>query len=182
MSTRDNQESWKSEYIALLDKPTSAEAQLPRAQALKRENAPPFLYRYRGFNAYAESELEEGYVWLSHPDAFNDPFDSALLISEEILLKRLFKAQPDMLLGRPDLAECFTEDDRETVRASENPFNTAWDILQSKGSLPFTISADTAFEVFMETVQATNSHRSDRAAFLKNNFEWAASAKTSLLF
>jgi hypothetical protein len=150
MPANEDKAAWKSEYIALLDKPTSAEVQLLQAQAMKREKAPPFLYRYRGFNADAESELKEGYVWLSHPDAFNDPFDSALLISEEILLKRLFKAQPDMLLGRPDLAEFFTEDERKTVRASENSFNTAWDILQSKDSLPFTISADTAFKMFME--------------------------------
>jgi hypothetical protein len=169
MPANEDEAAWKSEYIALLDKPTSVEVQLLRAQAMKRENAPPFLYRYRKFNEFSESELLEGYVWLSHPDDFNDPFDSALLISEEVLFEKMVKKQPDVLFGKPEVAAFFTEDERKTVRASENPFNTAWDILQSKGSLPFTVPADTAFKAFMEAIQVANSQaRSDRAAFLKN--------------
>jgi hypothetical protein len=155
VSTSNNQEAWKSEYIALLDKPTFAEVQLPQAQALKIEKVPPFLYRYRKFNEHAESELSKGYTWLSHPDDFNDPFDSALLISEEILLKKMFRARPDLLLERP-WAASLTEDERQSVRASEQPFKTAWDTLQAKGMLVDPMSSEQAFKKFMEECRASD--------------------------
>jgi hypothetical protein len=70
-----SREIWKAEFIDLLNKRTFAEAKVAEAQALKIHNAPPFVYRYRKFNDLAESELLEGYVWLSHPD--NHPFGSS---------------------------------------------------------------------------------------------------------
>src|ERR1700730_146094 len=150
---------WKSEFIDLLNKPTFAEAKVAQAQALKIHNAPPFVYRYRKFNDFAESELLEGYVWLSHPDDYNDPFDSALLISEEVLLKKFFKARPDFLIDYPTLAPFFTDSERHHAKSSDDPFKTAYEILQAKGALPATISPDEMFRIFMEAAQAANADR-----------------------
>ena len=64
MPANEDKAAWKSEYIALLDKSTSAEVQLLQAQAMKREKAPAFLYRYRGF--YTETRLEDGGCVVDH--------------------------------------------------------------------------------------------------------------------
>jgi len=155
MSANDDRNAWKAEYIALLDKATTQEVQLPQAQALKLKNAPPFLYRYRRFNKNSKSELLDDYIWLSHPNEFNDPFDSALLISEEILLKRMFKARPDLLLARP-WAASLSDDERQSVRESEQPFNALWTILKAKGILSDAMSSEQAFETFMKECRAAD--------------------------
>ena len=168
MSANADKEVWKAKYIALLDKPTLEEAQLPEAQALKIHNAPSFLYRYRRFSENTNSELLNSYIWLSHPDDFNDPFDSALLISEEVLLKKSFKARPELLLER--VWAFLTDDERRTVRSSEQPFNTAWDILRAKGMIAVPISSEEAFETFMKECRASDKEAGYIPfAALKNN-------------
>jgi hypothetical protein len=155
MPANEDKDAWKSEYIALLDKPTVEEVQLPQAKALKIQKIPRFLYRYKKFDEHAESELKDGYFWLSHPDDFNDPFDSALLISEDILLKKMFRGRPDLLLGRPWMAS-LTEDERQRVRASEQPFKTSWEILQANGMLADPRSSEEAFQTFIEDCRASD--------------------------
>jgi hypothetical protein len=61
--------------------------------AIKRTNFPKALYRYRSLErlAYTLEELRDGYIILSKPTDFNDPYDSALSISNEQLQKQILE-------------------------------------------------------------------------------------------
>jgi hypothetical protein len=63
------------------------------ALKLKRSNFPNALYRYRSLErlAYPLEELRDGYVFLSDPANFNDPYDSALSVSHELMLKQVLE-------------------------------------------------------------------------------------------
>ena len=59
----------------------------------KRSNFPEALYRYRSLErlAYRLEELRDGYVFLSNPADFNDPYDSALSASWEQFRKQVLE-------------------------------------------------------------------------------------------
>jgi hypothetical protein len=75
-------ESWIDSYFDCLSKADTATDQ-SEALALKRLNFPKALYRYRSSDSLASllQELRKGYVYLSDPAQFNDPYDSALSTS-----------------------------------------------------------------------------------------------------
>jgi hypothetical protein len=76
--------SWIDNYFESLAN-VNAETGQSEALALKRSNFPKVLYRYRSLERleYTLEELRDGYVFLSKPADFNDPYDSALSVSWE---------------------------------------------------------------------------------------------------
>jgi hypothetical protein len=74
-------QDWKEKYFALLNAPKLQEASVTKALAIKRENFPPSLFRFRPLNLNTLSEIRKNYIWLASPDSFNDPFDSSLSVS-----------------------------------------------------------------------------------------------------
>jgi len=83
-------ESWIDSYFESLAKVNTGTGQ-SEALALKRSNFPKALYRYRSLErlAYRLEELRDGYVFLSNPADFNDPYDSALSTSYEHVRKQV---------------------------------------------------------------------------------------------
>jgi hypothetical protein len=79
-------ESWIDRYFESL----ATETGQSEALAIKRSNFPKALYRYRSLErlAYILVELRDGYVFLSKPADFNDPYDSAFSVSWEDAEKR----------------------------------------------------------------------------------------------
>lgn len=59
---------------------------------------PKVLYRYRPFNEYSIDELENGYVWFSHPADFDDGTDSALNTDIESEMEALEKSPSDVIV------------------------------------------------------------------------------------
>jgi hypothetical protein len=83
--------SWVDSYYQSLARAgADAETGKSEALALKRSNLGRSLYRYRSLENLAKrlEELRDGYVYLSKPAAFNDPYDSALSFSWEHALKQ----------------------------------------------------------------------------------------------
>jgi len=85
-------ESWIDSYFESLAKVYTETGQ-SKALALKRSNFPTALYRYRSLErlAYKLEELRDGYVFLSDPAKFNDPYDSALSVSWEQVQKQVLE-------------------------------------------------------------------------------------------
>jgi hypothetical protein len=85
-------ESWIDCYFESLAK-VNTETGQSEALALKRSNFPKALYRYRSLErlAYILEEIRHGYVFLSDPANFNDPYDSALSVSHELMLKQILE-------------------------------------------------------------------------------------------
>jgi Protein of unknown function (DUF2971) len=88
----DSVENWIDSYFKSLAK-INTETEQSEVLALKRSNFPKALYRYRSLErlAYTLEELRDGYVFLSNPADFNDPYDSALSASYEQVQKQLLE-------------------------------------------------------------------------------------------
>ena len=92
--------------------------------ALKRSHFPDALYRYRSLERFALvlEELRDGYVYLSNPANFNDPYDSALSVSAERLQKRILeKVGPEYGFDSNIVSEHFaslTKEEKEQEQQS----------------------------------------------------------------
>jgi len=86
-------ESWIDSYFESLAKVRTETTGQSEALALKQSNFPKALYRYRSLErlAYILEELRDGYVFLSDPANFNDPYDSALSVSHELMLRQVLE-------------------------------------------------------------------------------------------
>jgi hypothetical protein len=85
-------ESWIDTYFESLAKANTETGQ-SEGLDLKRSNFPKALYRYRSLARLANTleELRDGYVFLSKPADFNDPYDSALSASYEQVRKQVLE-------------------------------------------------------------------------------------------
>jgi hypothetical protein len=110
----DSVESWIDSYFESLTKADTATGQT-EALAIKRSNFPPALYRYRSLEhlAYRLEELREGYVFLSEPANFNDPYDSALSISWGQAWKQAIEEIPPEYRYDPKFVEPLEEKQSE---------------------------------------------------------------------
>jgi Protein of unknown function (DUF2971) len=112
INTRNSCDSWKIRYIQLLESEIGSGACEREAFGLRAANAPRSLYRYRKFNEHTVQELRERYFWISPPDDFNDPFDSALLIQHDLILAEMAKKSVGQLLNRPEVATLLAQSNR----------------------------------------------------------------------
>src|SRR5437899_1215948 len=69
---------WLEEYERLLRSPAPDAFQ--HAVELKDRHRPASLFRYRVVDEFALDSVRRGYVWLSHPQSFNDGYDSAICV------------------------------------------------------------------------------------------------------
>jgi Protein of unknown function (DUF2971) len=116
-------ESWIDSYFEFLTKADTETGQR-EALALKRENFPKALYRYRSLEhlAYTLEELREGYVFLSEPANFNDPYDSALSISWEQARKQAIEEILPEYGNDPKFVEPLEEKQSEYERQAFESF------------------------------------------------------------
>lgn len=75
--------NWKKEYIAKLGCVNVEELQIEAALAIKLENMPKQLYKYRSTSDNAINNLENDTVWLNSPSEYNDPFEFTEYIDSE---------------------------------------------------------------------------------------------------
>ena len=130
LNTRNSCDSWKIRYIQLLESEIGSGACEREAFGLRAANAPRSLYRYRKFNEHTVQELREGYFWISPPDDFNDPFDSALLIQHDLILAEMAKKSVGQFLDRPEIATLLAPEEKTSIHALDNPLPYLFEIVQ----------------------------------------------------
>jgi hypothetical protein len=110
-------ECWIDSYFESLAK-VNPEIGRRETLALKRSNLPEALYRYRSLErlAHVLEEVRDGYVFLSKPADFNDPYDSALSISWEHALKQAMEQILPEYGYDPKSVELFEEKEKELAR------------------------------------------------------------------
>jgi len=82
-------ESWKQEFVTYLEESTSAKSLVWQALAVKEQNLPSRIYKYRCDNPYTRTNLETDRVWTCSPEKYNDPYDSWLSMPVNILAQLL---------------------------------------------------------------------------------------------
>lgn len=67
---------WIEEFVECLEKHTDVEPRIMEGLAIKQQNLPERIYKYRRDCSYSRNCLKSKTVWLSSPEAYNDPYDS----------------------------------------------------------------------------------------------------------
>jgi len=83
---------WRSEFARAIP------GDISLALAIRSQHLPKALFRYRSMTDLTLDNLRHGVEYLSAPDAFNDPFDSAAAVALEIHTESLLDHGADKLM------------------------------------------------------------------------------------
>lgn len=86
-------EHWKSEMLSAIFRNDGQLVDLEKGLLIKYENIPSKLYKYYSFSEYSKKNLLDSTIWLSFPEKFNDPYDSALTYTIMDLFKHGFSSE-----------------------------------------------------------------------------------------
>lgn len=78
---------WMKRYEELLE---DVNVDYEAVRKYVHQYMPPKLYRYRAFDEFYQSNIMEGKVYFSFPDAYNDPFDCAVRFEFSEWSKKVF--------------------------------------------------------------------------------------------
>ena len=116
-------DGWKGDFFKILGASTIRVEDVEQALAIRDANLPPMLYRYRSppskpghFEA-----LESRVVELKAPNSFNDPFDSAAMVSVTTVRKALALRDFDRI-ARVARERGLTPQQIEAIRGSDDPY------------------------------------------------------------
>ncbi|EQK42905.1 hypothetical protein C672_1849 [[Clostridium] bifermentans ATCC 638] len=153
------QNMWKKDYWNLLYN-SYDEIAIKKSRNLRHCKFPEKLYRYRDVNDYSKEELESSRVWLSHPNDFNDPYDSFfslntfehvsrnLLKSKTIFNKNYGKIISDLNI---DLDTYFDE-----IITKDNPLEFLFYDLSEKAQIN---SGSEVYKILKETINELNQEK-----------------------
>jgi hypothetical protein len=114
---------WREEFVQLLDQSTVEHPLTDQAIDLKNRNLPNLLYKYRQDCKYSRDCLLSDKVWLSSPEAYNDPYDCAVKFTDGIIQYSLERAFAETLLAHP-MCALLNANDALSVRSSSSPLRT----------------------------------------------------------
>jgi len=110
---------WKQQFLDALNPTDTGRPDIERAMVLKARHLPSRLYRYRPIGRHSLDDLRNDTVWLTSPDKYNDPYDSALTLAGERLLPAVagecLRRMPSGLIARGLFSEAELKEFSEAV-------------------------------------------------------------------
>lgn len=132
MANNEASNEWKKELISCLAPAKGSDLEIPKALLIKDKFIPERVYRYRKINEFLFDELRNSYVWLTNPNKYNDPFDSAHYIDFAKISKNVMKGNLDGILKLCNLKDLLSEDEKNNVDNSEDAMASLFDIIWKK--------------------------------------------------
>lgn len=112
MDTVQDCRKWIDEAMQLLSAPDVTPDQISKAVELKTQYIPESVYKYRAVSEYSLQNLRDSTLFLSTANAFNDPYDSAVIYDP------LFGvSHAEALLDEIK----FLEPERQSILSAEDP-------------------------------------------------------------
>jgi hypothetical protein len=84
-------DEWKKRMVECLSSEDASGIRAEEAIAVKYQNRPNSVFKYRCNDENARYNLENDLVWVCSPTSYNDPFDSSISIATETLTKTVIK-------------------------------------------------------------------------------------------
>jgi hypothetical protein len=113
--------SWKGDFVECLETSTLAYRRLDEALNIVRSNQPQRIYRYRRNTEYSRAELTNNTVWLSSPNAYNDPYDCAFKLIDDPLIKAVSVNLVDALITTYKLDQFVSAEDAAAIKKADDP-------------------------------------------------------------
>jgi hypothetical protein len=90
------------------------------AIAIKYQNRPKSIFKYRSDDEQARYNLENDFVWVCSPASYNDPYDSSISIAPETLTKNVIRDGVRDFIAK-DLGSKVEEHRVEQILNASNP-------------------------------------------------------------
>jgi hypothetical protein len=78
-------EEWQQRMVACMASEEAKDLRMEAALVIKYENRPRSVFKYRKIDEWSLSNLENDFVWVCSPTDYNDPYDSSISITTEML-------------------------------------------------------------------------------------------------
>lgn len=111
---------WVDEFLNLMSGATIDVQQIMRAHAIKNDNLPFKLYKYRPVNEYSLNNFKTDTVWVCSTDKYNDPYECAFTLNFDLISRENIKKKFDELISGP-IAEILSNDELTGLQNSEAP-------------------------------------------------------------
>jgi len=115
---------WTQDFIACIDGSTFDQPRFDEALSIKQAHLPKRIYKYRRDCSNSRRNLENDTVWLSSPDAYNDPYDCWFRFSQDDLLTALENRLVDTLMRDDKLQGAVLAEQIEDAKRSRSPLKT----------------------------------------------------------
>jgi hypothetical protein len=115
---------WEKDFVECLEKSTAAHPLIDEAFDLKQEHMPERIYKYFRDCDYSRYNLRTDTVWLSSPHAYNDPYDCAFTISEEMIVETAIGILIEPRIEEYNLQDIISRDAIEKAKRGENPLRS----------------------------------------------------------
>ena len=125
---------WVERFTGMLFPLNRDDLNIEGAYILKHEYLPNSIFKYREVNENSLKNLLEDSVWLADPSNFNDPYDCAHTVDFSHIQKEESATIVSRFLEANKVSSTFTEEQREQLINSKEPYNCLVDILMSDES------------------------------------------------
>lgn len=111
---------WIDQFVELMSGATISGRQIDQAFALKDQNLPRYIYKFRKFNDYSVANLRDDTVWLCSTDQYNDPYECSASIDEERISSASMRLDADKYFF-DRLPPGLSPDELRDLRAAADP-------------------------------------------------------------
>src|ERR1700744_3399044 len=86
--------------VACMESQEAKDIRTEEALAIKYENRPSSVFKYREINERSLRNLEDDLVWVCSPTDYNDPYESSISITTETLTSTILNAGVQHLIAQ----------------------------------------------------------------------------------
>jgi hypothetical protein len=112
---------WEKDFVECLEKSTAAHPLIDKAFDIKQRHMPKQIYKYFRDCSYTRDNLKTDTVWLCSPDAYNDPYDCAFTISEDMVVESAIRILFEPRIELYNLQDIISKDEIEKAKSSKRP-------------------------------------------------------------
>jgi hypothetical protein len=112
---------WERTFVDCLEKHAVAHPRIDEALAIKQQNLPKRIYKYRQICPNHLKSLDNNTVWLSSPERYNDPYDCWLTLPDGFAAALIAARVFDELVKVYDLQNVLPPDQIENAKKSHEP-------------------------------------------------------------
>ena len=125
---------WIQDFVNCLEGSTLGRSRIEEALAIKHQNMPKRIYKYRRDCPNSRANLKTDTVWLCSPDLYNDPYDCAFKLSDDRVVTSFKRRLVDTFVSAYNLQAVISADQIETARNSPEPLEAIIKYIQAASS------------------------------------------------
>ncbi len=148
---------WKKQFAEAYFNPSIDKLNIEEAFDIKQLNLPSVFYKFRPINVHTLDNIKNDTIWFANPSEYNDPYDSSIFISSDIINNILFKEKFDEILKEVHLDEFLNNEDINNIKNSNDMWNEFLDI----GSQKFGVNKEET-NIFINNIKRLDKYHSDK--------------------